>query len=77
MPTRVPDYFASPESEEEVVLRRVKGNLRKRMIRAHLEQEPIDSVPEHWKQLDLPEQLKSALQAQHPQARGGDPKKKA
>jgi hypothetical protein len=72
MSPRLPDYFARPESEEEAVLRRVKGVWRRRMIAAHLEKAPIASIPEPWKQHDLPESLKAALQAEHPQARGGE-----
>ena len=72
MPVELPDYFANPPSPEQAVLRQVKGNARRAMITAHLRSAALESIPEDWMQHDLPEELKAALQAQHPQARGGE-----
>lgn len=67
-----PNYFALPSNDGEVLLRSVKGNFRRRMIAESLQREGLESIPEAWKSHNLPEKLKAALQAQHPQARGGE-----
>lgn len=68
-----PDYFGEAASEADAVLRRIKGNTRRSMIaQTLLRGEPIESVPEAWTAHDLSSYLKNFLQAQHPQARGGE-----
>lgn len=51
---------------------RVKGNVRRAMIEEHLKTDELGTVPSHWLAHDLRHDLKDALGAEHPQARGGE-----
>ena len=68
-----PDYFASPPSPEDAVLRRIKGNFRRQFVSKSLLSEGLESVPEPWRAHDISEELKSVLTSQlGPRARGGE-----
>ena len=66
-----PDYF-QPTTPVETILRRIKGNMRRAMVVAAVEQEGVDSIPEPWLTHDLSEDLKSTLGRQQPNYRGGE-----
>ena len=66
------DYFSPPSSREEEVLRGIKGNFRRTFVGRSIEEDGLDSIPGAWKGHDISEVLKSMLQGQHPQARGGE-----
>jgi hypothetical protein len=66
------DYFSPATSPEEQALRRIKGNFRLQFVRRSIAEDGLDSVPSAWLDHDISEVLKNMLQAQHPQARGGE-----
>ena len=65
------DYF-KPTTPIETILRRIKGNMRRAMVVAAVEQDGIDSIPEPWLKHDLSDALKSHLGRQQPNYRGGE-----
>jgi hypothetical protein len=65
------NYFASTTLEEEV-LRRIKGDFRRQFVAEAIEQDGLGSIPEAWKEEEISENLKSTLQSQRPDARGGE-----
>lgn len=68
-----PDYFAAAPSVEDAVLRRIKGNFRRRMAFESLMTGDLESIPEPWRAHNISEDLKSALTSSHgPQGRGGE-----
>jgi hypothetical protein len=68
-----PDYFAPAASAEEEILRRIKGNFRRRMILNRIFHEGLASIPEVWCAHDIPEQFKAILTSMDgPRARGGE-----
>jgi len=66
-----PDYF-QPTTPVETMLRRIKGNTRRAMVIAAVEQDGIDTIPEPWLAHDLSDNLKGALGSQQPDYRGGE-----
>jgi hypothetical protein len=66
------DYFAKPHSPAEAILRKIKGNHRRAFVSQAMKKDGVSSVPEAWKAHAISEMLKSMLQGQHPQARGGE-----
>lgn len=66
------DYFIPAPTVAEETLRRIKGNYRRDFVLGAIKSEGLDSVPEAWRAHDISENLKSFLQRQHPQARGGE-----
>jgi hypothetical protein len=68
-----PDYFVEASSEEDAVLRRIKGNFRREMVFKSLLTEGLTSIPEPWRAHAISEQLKDVLTSKAgPQARGGE-----
>lgn len=68
-----PDYFVEAPSEEDAVLRRIKGNSRQEMVFKGLLTEGLASIPEPWRAHAISEQLKDVLTSNAgPQARGGE-----
>ena len=70
--TQTIDYFAKPESREEAVIRRIKGNFRREFVMRGILGEGLESVPTAWLQHDLSFALKHFLTASHPKTRGGE-----
>jgi hypothetical protein len=66
-----PDYFA-PTTPVETILRQIKGNMRRAMVIAAVEQDGIDTIPEPWLAHDLSDVLRNTLGRQHPNYRGGE-----
>jgi hypothetical protein len=66
------DYFVSAPTATEAVLRRIKGNHRRSFVARAIKDDGLDAVPPAWTAHSLSELLANMLQAQHPQARGGE-----
>lgn len=66
-----PNYFTAL-APDQVTLMRAKGNVRRIMISEHLKTGGLEAIPPDWRRHDLPSQLKDAMSAEHPQARGGE-----
>lgn len=45
-----PDYFAAVPSVKDAVLRRIKGNVRQKMVLKNLQTGDLASIPEPWDQ---------------------------
>ena len=68
-----PDYFAEAPSVEDAVLRRIKGNFRRKMVLKSLQTGDLASIPELWRAHDISENLKNVLTSTNgPQGRGGE-----
>jgi hypothetical protein len=66
------DYFKPAVTAEEEILRRIKGNYRRRFVARGIQDQGADSVPEEWKKHDISDVLKGWLGQQHPRLRGGE-----
>jgi hypothetical protein len=66
------DYFAPAPTEEEAVLRIIKGNFRRQFVGKSMAEDGVDGVPPAWKEHNLSEILRGFLGGQHPRARGGE-----
>jgi hypothetical protein len=66
-----PEYF-QPTTPVETILRQIKGNTRRAIVTAAVEQDGIDTIPEPWLAHELSEDLKSTLGGQRPNFRGGE-----
>jgi hypothetical protein len=66
-----PDYF-KPTTPVETALRRIKGNMRRAMVLAAIENDGFDTIPEPWLTHDLSDVLKNQLGLQQPNYRGGE-----
>jgi hypothetical protein len=68
-----PDYFVEAPSVEDAVLRRIKGNFRRKMVLKSLQTGDLASTPELWRAHDISENLKNVLTSTNaPQGRGGE-----
>jgi len=66
-----PDYFVEAPSVEDAVLRRIKGNFRRKMVLKGLQTGDLASIPELWRAHDISENLKYVLTSTNgPQGRG-------
>ena len=50
-----PDYFVEAPSVEDAVLRRIKGNFRRKMVLKSLQTGDLASIPELWRAHDISE----------------------
>jgi hypothetical protein len=66
------NYFAPAPTEEETVLRIIKGNYRRQFVGKSMEEDGVEGVPPAWKEHNLSEVLRGFLGGQHPRARGGE-----
>lgn len=66
-----PDYF-QPTTPAETALRQIKGNVRRAMVIAAIEQDGFDTIPDRWLAHDLSADLKNQLGMQQPNYRGGE-----
>lgn len=66
-----PDYF-KPTTPVETALRRIKGNMRRAMALAAVENDGFNTIPEDWLDHDLSDVLKNTLGRQQPNFRGGE-----
>jgi hypothetical protein len=68
-----PDYFAAAPSIEDAVLRRIKGNFRRKLVLKGLQTGDLASIPQLWQAHDISENLKNVLTSINgPQGRGGE-----
>ena len=66
------NYFKPLENQIDEILLPIKGNFRREFVKSSIENEGIESVPPAWLNHNLSSVLSNFLQAQHPQARGGE-----
>ena len=66
------NYFEPPATAEEEIIRRIKGNYRRRFVSRAMQDHGTDSVPDLWKNHEFSEVLKNWLGRQNPQFRGGE-----
>ena len=66
------NYFKPLENQVDQILLPIKGNFRREFVKSSIENEGIESVPPAWLNHNLSSVLSNFLQAQHPQARGGE-----
>ena len=72
MKEKMIDYFKPPVTAKEEIVRRIKGNYRRRFVSRAIQDEGVNSVPDAWKNHDISEVLKGWLGRQNPQFRGGE-----
>ena len=66
------NYFKPLENQVDQILLPIKGNFRREFVKSSIENEGIESIPPAWLNHNLSSVLSNFLQAQHPQARGGE-----
>jgi hypothetical protein len=66
------NYFEPAVTAEEEIIRRIKGNYRRRFVSRAMRDEGTDSIPDLWKNHEFSEVLKNWLGRQNPQFRGGE-----
>ncbi len=71
-PPKLEDYFASDLSQDEQVIRKIKGTHRSTMVREHQAAGTLESIPKAWLEHSLSEQLRSVLGRENPSFRGGE-----
>ncbi len=71
-PATSADYFHSAPSENEAILRRIKGDFRRQFVRKAMEEGSMDSLPDGWLAHDLSLEMRDFLGSQDPSCRGGE-----
>ncbi len=66
------NYFGPAGTAEDEILRRIKGNYRRRFVSRAMQDYGVDSVPGAWIKHDVSEVLKEWLGQQNPRFRGGE-----
>jgi len=66
------NYFEPPATAKEEIIRRIKGNYRRRFVSRAMQDQGVASVPDLWKNHEFSEVLKNWLGRQSPQFRGGE-----
>jgi hypothetical protein len=66
------NYFDPAATAEEEIIRRIKGNYRRRFVSHAMRDQNTDSIPDLWKNHEFSEVLKNWLGRQNPQFRGGE-----
>lgn len=67
-----PNYFASPPTREQAVLRKIKGNVRRNIVEKLLRTKNLNMLPPDLFAHEASDEVKEYLGAQHPAARGGE-----
>ena len=60
-----PDYFVEAPSVEDAVLRRIKGNFRRKMVLKSLQTGDLASIPELWRAHDISAWLRGPSRNPH------------
>jgi hypothetical protein len=66
------NYFEPAPTAEEEIVRRIKGNYRRRLVSRAMRDQGTNSIPDLWKNHEFSEVLKNWLGRQNPQFRGGE-----
>ena len=66
------NYFEPAATAEEEIIRRIKGNYRRRLVSRVMLDQGTDSIPDLWKNHEFSKVLKNWLGRQSPQFRGGE-----
>ena len=69
---KVINYFEPAATAEEQIIRRIKGNYRRRFVSRAMQDQGVASVPDLWKNHEFSEVVKNWLGGQNPQFRGGE-----
>src|SRR5215469_867167 len=66
------NYFEPAATAEKEIIRRIKGNYRRRFVSRAMRAQGTNSIPDLWKNHEFSDVLKNWLGRQNPQFRGGE-----